>query len=169
MTRKTIVTLSAMAALCACGRAPDASEHERRPTPTVGFQKMIYDSQGFAVLRDRQTGCQWIAVLMANNSAEDMVPRNAPDAKGRVGQLCTSSSDPLSKPMKVDGDHGLFQEFSRDNLGTDLEVRMYRDVETGCEWIMTYTGYDRLKLIVRPRTMRRGDEVVQVCSPLADR
>jgi hypothetical protein len=165
----TIVIALATALLSACGREPTSPDAAPSPVPTDGFQKLIYDSQGFSVLRDRQTGCQWIAVLVADRAAEDMVPRTAVSRNGRVDQLCTSDSDPLSKPLKVVGEHGLFQEFGRSDLGRDMEIRLYRDVETGCEWILTYTYTDSLRLIMRPRTARRADEVEQVCRPIARR
>ena len=168
MKSRTFLTMALATALSGCGNASSTGAAPE-PAPTDGFQKLIYDSQGFSVLRDRQTGCQWIAVLVGDQAAEDLVPRTAISASGRVDQLCTSNADPLSKPLKVVGEHGLFQEFGRTNIGRELEVRLYRDVETGCEWILAYTGTESLRLIIRPRTARRGDVVEQVCRPIVRR
>lgn len=166
-----IAALAAVAAmLCACSEEPAPTPKPTpvatpTPAPTTGFQRMIYDTQGYVVIRDRETGCQWIGVTIYTDQVGAIVPRNH-----RVGdeiqQLCTPTGDPMSRPIKVSGEHGMFQPGPRDQTRTDSYIYSFRDIETGCEWIVS-NGWSMngVALSIQPRTMMEKGRVRQICRP----
>ncbi len=165
-TRHAILALLALG-LASCDSAEPAAPAPRpspTPAPTTGFQRMIYDTKGYLVIRDRETGCQWIGIERGNNRIVTIVPRNHV-ANGAIEQLCTARNDPMSRPIKVDGDHGLFQESPREPTRRGSEIYSFRDIETGCEWIVSDSWGEYAAVSVQPRTARQNGQVRQICRP----
>lgn len=170
--RTTMLALLSIG-LAGCSQAaPDQSAQQPAPRPapsassipTTGFQRMIYDTKGYLVLRDRETGCQWIGVERVTDRIGTIVPRTHLE-NGRIEQLCTERNDPMSRPIKVDGDHGLFQESPREPTRRGSEIYSFRDIETGCEWIVSDSWGEYGGVTVQPRTARQNGIVQQMCRP----
>lgn len=167
MKHSLAVLASVLLASCGSGGEP-TPKPSPSPWPKGQFQKMIYDNGTFAVLRDRGTGCQMLALLRGETDIVDITPRTRLMPSGKVEQICAREGDPMSMPIKVEGTSSLFRRTHVNRLTLDASIDTYRDIETGCEWLVleSWSTVDITRKL-RPRMGLTEDGVQQVCRPVA--